>query len=95
MIRTAEQIGYQPKLLQAVEQVNYQQKDKLNSFIKDYFGSDLKGKTFALWGPRSPNTDDMREASSRVLMEQLWAAGATVRLRSGSDERSPTHLWPA
>ena len=53
MIRTAEQIGYQPKLLQAVEQVNYQQKDKLNSFIKDYFGSDLKGKTFALWGRRS------------------------------------------
>ena len=53
MIRTAEQIGYQPKLLQAVEQVNYQQKDKLNSFIKDYFGSDLKGKTFALWGWRS------------------------------------------
>ena len=50
LIRTAEQIGYQPKLLQAVEQVNYQQKDKLNSFIKDYFGSDLKGKTFALWG---------------------------------------------
>lgn len=44
LIRTAEQIGYQPKLLQAVEQVNYQQKDKLNSFIKDYFGSDLKGK---------------------------------------------------
>ena len=53
MIRTAEQIGYQPKLLQAVEQVNYQQKDKLNSFIKDYFGSDLKGKTFALWARRS------------------------------------------
>lgn len=80
MIRTAEQIGYQPKLLQAVEQVNYQQKDKLNSFIKDYFGSDLKGKTFALWGLAfKPNTDDMREASSRVLMEQLWAAGATVQ----------------
>ncbi len=75
-----EQIGYQPKLLQAVEQVNYQQKDKLNSFIKDYFGSDLKGKTFALWGLAfKPNTDDMREASSRVLMEQLWAAGATVQ----------------
>ncbi|MFI2946239.1 UDP-glucose dehydrogenase family protein [Serratia nematodiphila] len=80
LIRTAEQIGYQPKLLQAVEQVNYQQKDKLNSFIKDYFGSDLKGKTFALWGLAfKPNTDDMREASSRVLMEQLWAAGATVQ----------------
>lgn len=80
LIRTAEQIGYQPKLLQAVEQVNYQQKDKLNSFINDYFGGDLKGKTFALWGLAfKPNTDDMREASSRVLMEQLWAAGATVQ----------------
>lgn len=80
LIRTAEHIGYQPKLLQAVEQVNYQQKYKLTTFIKDYFGCDLKGKTFALWGLAfKPNTDDMREASSRVLMEQLWGAGANVQ----------------
>ncbi|MBU9847296.1 UDP-glucose dehydrogenase family protein [Rahnella ecdela] len=80
LIRTAEHIGYQPKLLQAVEQVNYQQKYKLPAFIQRHFGEDLKGKTFALWGLSfKPNTDDMREASSRVLMEQLWAAGAKIK----------------
>jgi len=80
LIRTAEHIGYQPKLLQAVEQVNYQQKYKLPTFIQRHFGQDLQGKTFALWGLSfKPNTDDMREASSRVLMEQLWAAGAKIK----------------
>ncbi|HDJ2774858.1 TPA: UDP-glucose/GDP-mannose dehydrogenase family protein, partial [Serratia rubidaea] len=80
LIRTSENIGYQPKLLQAVEQVNYQQKSKLVQFIKHYFGEDLRGKTFALWGLAfKPNTDDMREASSRVLMEALWEAGASVQ----------------
>jgi UDPglucose 6-dehydrogenase len=80
LIRTAENIGYQPKLLQAVEQVNYQQKYKLSQFIKGEFGHDLKGKTFALWGLAfKPNTDDMREASSRVLMETLWEAGAQIQ----------------
>ncbi|WP_159281059.1 UDP-glucose dehydrogenase family protein [Rahnella variigena] len=80
LIRTAEHIGYQPKILQAVEQVNYQQKYKLPAFIQRHFGDDLKGKTFALWGLSfKPNTDDMREASSRVLMEQLWAAGAKIK----------------
>ncbi|MEA9389459.1 UDP-glucose/GDP-mannose dehydrogenase family protein [Acerihabitans sp. TG2] len=80
LIRTSEHIGYQPKLLQAVEDVNYQQKDKLPQFIKRHFGEDLQGKTFALWGLSfKPNTDDMREASSRVLMEALWQAGARVQ----------------
>jgi len=80
LIRTAEQIGYQPKILQAVEQVNYQQKYKLSAYIQRHFGDDLSGKTFALWGLSfKPNTDDMREASSRVLMEQLWAAGAKIK----------------
>ncbi|GLR09182.1 UDP-glucose 6-dehydrogenase [Mixta theicola] len=80
LIRTAETIGYKPRLLQAVEAVNDDQKMKLPGFIKRHFGEDLKGKTFALWGLSfKPNTDDMREASSRVLMETLWAAGATVQ----------------
>ena len=80
LIRTAENIGYKPRLLQAVEAVNDDQKMKLPTFIKRHFGDDLKGKTFALWGLSfKPNTDDMREASSRVLMETLWAAGATVQ----------------
>ncbi|WP_337262346.1 MULTISPECIES: UDP-glucose dehydrogenase family protein [unclassified Serratia (in: enterobacteria)] len=80
LIRTAEHIGYQPKILQAVEQVNSQQKYKLTEFIKRHFGHDVKGKTFALWGLAfKPNTDDMREASSRVLMETLWELGASVQ----------------
>ncbi|HHQ6574251.1 TPA: UDP-glucose dehydrogenase family protein [Serratia fonticola] len=80
LIRTAEHIGYQPKLLQAVEQVNNQQKYKLTQFIKHHFANDVKGKTFALWGLAfKPNTDDMREASSRVLMETLWELGASVQ----------------
>ncbi|OON40453.1 UDP-glucose 6-dehydrogenase [Izhakiella australiensis] len=80
LIRTSEQIGYTPRILQAVEAVNDDQKLKLPAFIKRHFGDDLKGKTFALWGLAfKPNTDDMREASSRVLMETLWQAGARVQ----------------
>lgn len=80
LIRTSEQIGYQPKLLQAVEGVNYKQKDKLPMFIHRHFGNDLSGKIFALWGLSfKPNTDDMREASSRILMESLWKAGAIIQ----------------
>ncbi|WP_279046411.1 UDP-glucose dehydrogenase family protein [Cedecea davisae] len=80
LIRTAEQIGYTPRILQAVEEVNYAQKQKLPEFVTRYFGEDLKGKTFALWGLSfKPNTDDMREASSRVLIEYLWSRGAEVQ----------------
>ncbi|MBD2811925.1 UDP-glucose/GDP-mannose dehydrogenase family protein [Xenorhabdus sp. Vera] len=80
LIRTAEQIGYIPKILQAVEQVNEKQKGKLPTFVKHHFGNDLSGKTFAIWGLSfKPNTDDMREASSLVLMETLWKCGAKVQ----------------
>ncbi|UYU30397.1 UDP-glucose dehydrogenase family protein [Siccibacter colletis] len=80
LIRTAEHIGYVPRLLKAVEDVNDDQKMKLPDFIRRHFGEDLNGKTFALWGLSfKPNTDDMREASSRVLMEELWKRGASVQ----------------
>ncbi|WP_340615069.1 UDP-glucose dehydrogenase family protein [Xenorhabdus thailandensis] len=80
LIRTSEQIGYTPKILQAVEQVNEEQKSKLPAFIRQHFGDDLSGRTFAIWGLSfKPNTDDMREASSRVLMETLWKCGAKVQ----------------
>ncbi|WP_058913018.1 UDP-glucose dehydrogenase family protein [Entomohabitans teleogrylli] len=80
LIRTAEHIGYEPRILKAVENVNEDQKYKLPGFITRHFGEDLCGKTFALWGLAfKPNTDDMREASSRVLMEELWKRGATVQ----------------
>ncbi len=77
---TAASIGYTAELLHAVEAVNFRQKEILFRKISDYFDGALKGKVFALWGLAfKPNTDDMREASSRRLMEQLWAAGAAVR----------------
>ena len=80
LTRTAVKSGYQPLLLQAVEEVNRRQKNTLFEKIHGYFGGQLQGRTFALWGLAfKPNTDDMREAPSRVLMEALWKAGARVR----------------
>ncbi len=80
LARTARDCDYDARLLNAVEAVNYAQKHVLFDKISHYFGSDLKGKTIALWGLAfKPNTDDMREASSRTLMESLWKAGASVQ----------------
>jgi len=76
---SADEVGYQAKILAAVEAVNERQKTILFDKIKAHFG-ELRGRTFALWGLAfKPNTDDMREAPSRVLMEALWQAGAKVR----------------
>lgn len=78
--RTAQEVGYTAELLGAVEAVNRRQKQVLFEKIQTVFGTDLKGRTFAMWGLAfKPNTDDMRAASSRVLMEQLWEAGARVQ----------------
>ena len=78
--QTARAIGYSPQLLRAVEEVNSRQKDVLFTKIADRFRDRLTGKTFALWGLAfKPNTDDMREASSRRLMEALWQVGARVQ----------------
>jgi UDPglucose 6-dehydrogenase len=78
--RTALANGYTAELLHAVEAVNFRQKEKLFEKISAHYAGDLKGKTFALWGLSfKPNTDDMREASSRVLMQALWEQGAKVR----------------
>ncbi|MCZ6831827.1 MAG: UDP-glucose/GDP-mannose dehydrogenase family protein [Gammaproteobacteria bacterium] len=78
--QSAGEVGYEARLLQAVEEVNSEQKSILLKKISAHYGGDLSGKTFALWGLAfKPNTDDMREAPSRVLMEGLWDAGARVR----------------
>ncbi|ODS62392.1 MAG: UDP-glucose 6-dehydrogenase [Arenimonas sp. SCN 70-307] len=78
--RTARQHGYEASILGAVEAVNERQKHKLAELATRHFGGDLRGKVFAVWGLAfKPNTDDMREASSRSLLADLWAAGATVR----------------
>ncbi len=78
--RTAQQMGYKAELLNAVENVNDRQKQVLFNKIVQHYNGDLQGKTFALWGLAfKPKTDDMREAPSRVILESLINAGATVR----------------
>jgi UDPglucose 6-dehydrogenase len=78
--RTAREIGYNAELLSAVEAVNYRQKDKPFEKLQKHYGANLEGKTVALWGLAfKPNTDDMREASSRVLMEALWKQSVKVQ----------------
>ena len=76
---SAGEVGYEAAILGAVEQVNDRQKKILFGKIQAHFG-DLRGRTIAVWVLAfKPNTDDIREASSRVLIESLWAAGAAVR----------------
>jgi len=78
--RTAAEVDYEAKLLFAVEAVNKIQKQVLYKKIEKHYKGKLKGLTFALWGLAfKPNTDDMREAPSRVIMEALWEAGAKIR----------------
>jgi UDPglucose 6-dehydrogenase len=80
LAKTAASVGAGSRLLAAVEAVNDAQKQVLFDRISKFFGTNLAGKTIALWGLAfKPNTDDMREAPSRVLMERLWAAGARVQ----------------
>ncbi|KFI12789.1 UDP-glucose/GDP-mannose dehydrogenase family protein [Vibrio coralliilyticus] len=82
LIKTSESFGYSSEILKAVENVNFYQKHKLYDLVQTHFGGreQLRNKTLALWGLAfKPRTDDMREAPSRVLMEALWDAGATVQ----------------
>lgn len=78
--RTAKEQGYDARILQAVEDVNQDQKYVLLEKIKARFGDDLHGKTFAIWGLAfKPNTDDMREAPSVVIIQGLIDLGARIR----------------
>jgi hypothetical protein len=80
LVRSAAVSGYEADVLRAVDAVNDRQKQVLFKKIEAYYGGELRGKVIALWGLSfKPNTDDMREAPSRVLMEALWKAGAKVR----------------
>ncbi|HVH03922.1 MAG TPA: UDP-glucose/GDP-mannose dehydrogenase family protein [Amaricoccus sp.] len=80
LIATAREVGFEPMLMQAVEDRNDAQKSVLVEKIRRHYGDDLTGRTFALWGLAfKPQTDDMREAASRVVMEALWEAGARVQ----------------
>ena len=80
LARTARDVGYDAHILAAVEAVNQRQKASLYDKLAAAFDGDLAGRTVAVWGLAfKPNTDDMREASSRALMEAVWNAGGRVR----------------
>jgi len=79
LIKTAKENNYEMRILNAVEEVNENQKEVLFNKVLTHFNNDIKGKTFALWGLSfKPKTDDMREAPSLVIIEKLLNAGAKV-----------------
>src|ERR1700733_4300011 len=79
LIRSAHDAGHEPQILNAVESVNTRQKEVLFRKMQQHFSDGLAGRTLALWGLSfKPNTDDMREAPARTLIELLLAAGARV-----------------
>jgi UDPglucose 6-dehydrogenase len=94
--RTAAEVGYDAQLLRAVEDVNDRQKELLYTKIAMHFGEpNLAGKAFAVWGLSfKPNTDDMREAPSRALMEALWRAGARVQAFDPEAMGEARRLYP-
>jgi UDPglucose 6-dehydrogenase len=80
LIRSAHEVGHEAEMLKAVESVNDRQKGVLVDKMRRHFGDGIKGRTIALWGLAfKPNTDDMREAPSRTLIERLFELGARVR----------------
>jgi UDPglucose 6-dehydrogenase len=95
LARSAAATGYEPTLLDAVEEVNNRQKHRMFENISAFYDGDLAGKTIALWGLSfKPRTDDMREAPSRTLMEALWEAGATVRAYDPEAMDETRRLYP-
>ena len=93
--RTAAGVGYDAQLLRAVEEVNDRQKQVLFAKISDYFDGNLAGKQVAVWGLAfKPNTDDMRDAPSRTLIEALWEAGATVVAYDPEAMHEARRLYP-
>lgn len=80
LIKTADDVGYAAKLLQSVEDVNYAQKSVLVKKVKERFGNNLSGKTFAVWGLAfKPDTDDMRESPAITILQSLTDAGAKIK----------------
>jgi UDPglucose 6-dehydrogenase len=80
LVRSARGVGHEPQILSAVEAVNNRQKEVLVEKIRRHFGRDIAGRTIAVWGLAfKPNTDDMREAPSRTVIDLLLRDGAKVR----------------
>ncbi len=80
LAKTSKDFGYTPKLLDAVEAVNHEQKKVISNKVIKKFGEDLSGKTFAIWGLAfKPETDDMREASAITIINELTSRGAKIK----------------
>jgi len=95
LARSAQNVGYEAVLLNAVEEVNLRQKHRIFDKMQSHYEGELKGKTVALWGLSfKPRTDDMREAPSRVLMEALWEVGATVRAYDPEAMEETARIYP-
>jgi len=92
--RIAIDHGYEAKLVTTVDEVNNRQKESLFNKVEHYFKGDIKGKTFALWGLSfKPNTDDMREAPSRNLIEKLLQQGARVQAFDPEAMEEAAHIY--
>jgi len=95
LIQTMDELGADASILQAVDELNDRQKQSLLRALVARLGEDLSGTTIAIWGLSfKPNTDDMREAPSRVLMESLWDAGASVRAYDPEATAETKRLYP-
>ena len=95
LIATSRENGYTAELLQAVDSVNDRQKHVLFEKLMKQFDNDIKGKCFAIWGLSfKPNTDDLREAPSRVLIEAILEAGGTVRAYDPVAMKEMRHFYP-
>ena len=93
LAKTAKDYGYTPRILDAVEAVNYDQKKVISTKVINRFGEDLSGKTFAIWGLAfKPGTDDMREASSITIINELTKRGAKVKAYDPkAEQEAKTH----
>jgi UDPglucose 6-dehydrogenase len=95
LIATSRENNYEAKLLQAVDAVNDRQKHVLFEKLMNHFDNDIKGKKFAIWGLSfKPNTDDLREAPSRVLIESIFEHGGTVRAYDPVAMNEMRHFYP-
>ena len=95
LVASSAAAGQDLELMQAVQRVNQRQRRLLFDRISDYFNGQLAGRAIALWGLSfKPNTDDMREASSRALMEALWEAGCSVRAYDPVAMDAARRLYP-
>ena len=94
LVNTAEAHGYDAQLISSIEDVNQRQKKVLLKKITAVYGHDLRGKTFAMWGLAfKPNTDDMRDAPSREIIEGLWQLGARVQAYDPEAMESAEQLY--